>query len=426
MNATKTIFIGLIVILASIFVIGLFLPANTHVERSIKINANDETVFRLINNFREFNRWSPWAAKDKNTQYTFEGPVSGEGAAMSWVSEHPQVGNGSQKIEISSPYSHIVTSLNFGSMGGAKASFKLDEEDGNTTVVWGFDVKHDMNPINRIFGMFMMDKWVGGDYEVGLQNLKQLAEQEQQNALIVPQITQEEITYSDGETTMQGYIVYDANAAGKRPGILVVHEWWGHNEYARSRAEQLARMGYVAFALDMYGDGKNTAHPKEAQAFMAAATADPLAAKGRFMAALSTLTANNYVDSDRIGAIGYCFGGAVVLNMARAGVEGLDGVVSFHGSLAASNPATNIASKVLVLHGADDPFVPAEQVDAFKKEMDSIAANYEFVAYPGVKHSFTNPGADAVGEKFDLPLEYNAEADRDSWQRMASFFEGIF
>lgn len=236
-----------------------------------------------------------------------------------------------------------------------------------------------------------------------------------------------EIDYRSNGQVLKGYIAYDKNIKGKRPGVLVVHEWWGHNEYARKRARMLADLGYTAFALDMYGDGKQAAHPNEAGKFAEEVRSNKDEAEKRFMAALNFLRSQETVNPDQIAAIGYCFGGGVVLHMARTGAD-LDGVVSFHGSLATDTPATHgiVKARVLVLHGADDPFITAEQVEQFKQEMQSAGVDYKFVAYPGARHSFTNPEADSYGEKFNIPLKYDREADRQSWVEMQKLFKYLF
>lgn len=237
----------------------------------------------------------------------------------------------------------------------------------------------------------------------------------------------EEVVYRVGGDEFTGYLAYDAGQDKPRPGVLVIHEWWGHNDYARKRAEMLAQLGYTAFALDMYGSGKLARHPDDAKGFMQAVVSDMPAAEKRVAKARSILAAHPSVDSRHIAAIGYCFGGGMVLNMARAGMD-FDGVVSFHGSLGTQTPARpgQVKARVLVFNGAADPFVPAEQVQQFEAEMDSAGVDYKLVNYPGVKHSFTNPGADAVGEKFDMPLKYDAHADSDSWARTQTFFNRIF
>lgn len=241
------------------------------------------------------------------------------------------------------------------------------------------------------------------------------------------EIITKEIDYQQGDTTMKGMLAYDDDIKGKRPGVLIVHEWWGHNRHARDKAEMLAKEGYVAFAVDMYGDGKTADHPDDAGKFSSAVAGNMPLAKARFEAAMETLKAQDNVATDKLAAMGYCFGGGVVLNMARMGIE-LKGVSSFHGSIATKNPAKkgDIKASVRVFNGAADPFVKAEQIAALQEEMKNAGVDFEFVNYPGVKHSFTNPDADANGKKFGLPLAYNAEADQDSWQKNLEFFKEIF
>jgi dienelactone hydrolase len=236
-----------------------------------------------------------------------------------------------------------------------------------------------------------------------------------------------EAEYSDNGVVMKGYLANVEDIKGKRPGVLVVHEWWGHNEYARKRARMLAELGYVALAVDMYGNGKQATHPDEAGKFSSELMKNFDLAKGRFLSALNFLKRQPMVDPDRIAAIGYCFGGGVVLNMARQGAD-LKGVASFHGGLAAVKPAVpgTIKAQILVLHGGDDAFVTKEQIDAFKKEMKEAGAELSFVSYPGAKHSFTNPDADEYAKKYNLELGYNAEADRESWDELKKFLAKIF
>ncbi|MCG8424667.1 MAG: dienelactone hydrolase family protein [Proteobacteria bacterium] len=242
-----------------------------------------------------------------------------------------------------------------------------------------------------------------------------------------PEVVSEEVTYEAGGLSMKGYLAYDKNRLDSRPGILVVHEWWGHGEYVRKRARMLAELGYTALAVDMYGDGKVADHPTDAGRFASEVMSNMSGAKQRFEAALDLLRTHETVDSDRMAAIGYCFGGGVVLHMARMGID-LDGVVSFHGSLATSAPAqpNQVKAKVLVCHGADDPMVKPEHIDSFKKEMAAAQVDYRFESYPGATHAFTNQGADEYAAKFNLPIAYNAEADSKSWQHMQEFFAAIF
>ena len=233
-----------------------------------------------------------------------------------------------------------------------------------------------------------------------------------------------EVEYRQGDTVLKGFIAWNDAAAGKRPGVLVVHEWWGLNEHARNQARRLAEAGYVGFALDMYGNGKVTTHPKDAQAFVAEATKDPAVVAARFNAALDVLKRDPRVDTTRIAAIGYCFGGAVALGMARAGAP-LAAVVTFHGALSTQTPGQpgKVKARILVLAGGADPFVPPEQVDAFKKEMKAAGAHFDVVSYPGAKHGFTNPDAGTYGME---QLAYNATADRESWAAMLKLFREVF
>jgi dienelactone hydrolase len=235
-----------------------------------------------------------------------------------------------------------------------------------------------------------------------------------------------DVTYSDGETTFKGYIAYDDALSGPRPGVLVVHEWWGHNEHARASARRLAEQGYLALAVDMYGEGKTAEHPKDAGAFASAVGGNPALARKRFEAALKYLQERRIVDTERIAAIGYCFGGTVVLNMARAGLP-LQGVVSFHGSLATKTPAeaNRVKARVAVFTGADDPMIPPAQIEAFQNEMRAAGVDHRLVSYPGVKHAFTNLDADRLGQTFGLPLAYDAQADRDSWADAVNFLKDV-
>jgi dienelactone hydrolase len=235
------------------------------------------------------------------------------------------------------------------------------------------------------------------------------------------------VEYTADGVTMKGYLAYDSDVKGKGPGVLVVHEWWGHDEYARTRARMLAGLGYTALAVDMYGGGKQAAHPDDAAKFSSEVMKNFDAAQARFTAAAEYLKKQPTVDPGRIAAIGYCFGGGVVLNMARQGAD-LKGVASFHGSLAAVKPAKpgTVKAKIRVYNGADDKFVTAEALEAFRKEMADAKADFRIINYPGAVHSFTNPGATELGKKYNLPLAYHADSDKKSWEDMKKFFRGIF
>lgn len=241
-------------------------------------------------------------------------------------------------------------------------------------------------------------------------------------------IKEEPVTYKAGDATLKGFIVYDDTSKTRRPGIVVVHEWWGITRHTRDEARKLAGSGHTAFVADMYGDAKTADNPTDAGALSGAARKDPAAMQARFNAARDQLARHASVDPKRIGAIGFCFGGSVVLDMARTGTD-LKGVAAFHAGLGAAGPQAapgKVKAKVLVLNGADDPFIKPDQVDAFKKEMEAAKVDYRYVNYPGAVHAFTNPEATEKGKQFNLPLAYHAEADKQSKAEMAKFFAALF
>lgn len=242
-----------------------------------------------------------------------------------------------------------------------------------------------------------------------------------------PNVVGESVTYEVGGKKYVSYVAYDSGLAARRPGILVVPEWWGQNEYVRMRTRQLAAAGYVAIAVDMYGDGKVTTDPAEAQKLSSSVYGNLDQAQARFVAAKDVLQAQRFTSSEDISAIGYCFGGGISLSMARRGVD-LDGVASFHGNLATDKPAKPgaVKAKLLVLTGDADPMVPQTQVEAFKKEMAAARVNTEIFSYPGAMHAFTNPEATELGKKHNLPVAYNADADAKSWAELIQFLSALY
>jgi len=241
-------------------------------------------------------------------------------------------------------------------------------------------------------------------------------------------IKEEPVTYKDGETTMKGVVVYDTAKKGKRPGIVMVHEWWGITKHMHNEARGFARQGYTAFIADMYGDAGTADNPKDAGALSGSVMKNPQMMESRFNAAREQLAKHPSVDPTRIGAVGYCFGGAVVLNMARAGAD-LAGVAGFHASLGLNTPAPapgTVKAKILVLNGADDPFVKKEQYVTFKGDLDAAKAEYKVIEYPGAVHAFTNPEATALGKKFNLPLRYDAKANEEAKAEASKFFAEVF
>lgn len=236
-----------------------------------------------------------------------------------------------------------------------------------------------------------------------------------------------EIHYQDGSAALTGYLAYDDSIKAPAPGVLIVHEWWGHNDYVRSRAEQIARLGYVAFALDMYGTGVKGETPDEASKLSEPFYNDRDLMRRRAMAGLDVLRSQPNVDVKNLGIFGYCFGGTVALELARAGTD-LKGVVSFHGGLDTPKPAVPamVKAQVLALNGGADPFVPQEEKDKFIAEMTAAGVTYRSIDYPGVKHAFTNPAATETGKKYNIPVAYDETADKASWKEMEDFFTLLF
>jgi dienelactone hydrolase len=250
-------------------------------------------------------------------------------------------------------------------------------------------------------------------------------------ALLVPAITSlaeikmQTVEYKDGDVTCKGMLVYDDTVSRARPGVLIIPEWWGINDYMKSRAKQVAELGYIAFIADMYGDAKVTADVKQA-AEWATLRDDRPKFRARAMAALGAFRQHGNtagLQADKIAAIGYCFGGTGVLELARGGAD-LRGVVSFHGGLNMPDPApAAIKAKILICHGADDPMVPPEQVNALVQELQKAKANFQVNIYSDSVHAFTNPDADKLG----IPgIGYNKQADTRSWEAMKAFLAEVF
>ncbi len=235
------------------------------------------------------------------------------------------------------------------------------------------------------------------------------------------------LRYPCGSTEHVGYLAWDPQAKEPRPGIVVIHEWWGVNDYIRGRVRQLAERGYCVLAIDMYGEGKTATTPDEAGAAMNAVLEDMVLGTKRLRAGYDALLSISGVDAERTAAVGYCFGGAMSLHMTRIGMP-LRAAVSFHGSLGSFHPPTpgEMKARVLVCHGEMDAMVSMEDLATFRGEMDAAHADYDVMVHAGAMHGFTSREADDNGRKFDLPLGYHADADRDSWQAMIRLFDQVF
>jgi dienelactone hydrolase len=250
-----------------------------------------------------------------------------------------------------------------------------------------------------------------------------------QAPMLAAEIQSTEVKYEADGVTMLGYIAWDDSIEGQRPGVIVVHEWWGHTEYPRGRARELAALGYTAMSVDMYGEGTTAEHPDDAQKFMNEVLANLPGGRARFDAALATLRQHKTVDPEKVAAIGYCFGGGVVLHMALHGAE-LDAVASFHGSLPPGIiPETfdgPIGPRIVIYNGEDDELVPSNLLADFSEKLEQANADFQVIQLPGAKHGFSNLEATANGKEFGLPLEYNALADEASWDHMRLLFNDEF
>lgn len=232
------------------------------------------------------------------------------------------------------------------------------------------------------------------------------------------------VEYKQGDTTLEGVVIYDDAVKGKRPGVLIVHQWMGLTDYEKNRATMLAKLGYVAFCADIYGKGVLPKDTKEAGGLAGKYKTDRTLLRARVNAGLETFKKSELVDTKRIAAIGYCFGGTTVIELARSGAE-LSGIVSFHGGLDSPAPADgkSIKCKVLALHGADDPFVPTKDLAAFESELRDSKVDWQLIAYGGAVHSFTQPMA---GNDNSKGAAYNEAADKRSWEAMKQFFAELF
>jgi dienelactone hydrolase len=229
------------------------------------------------------------------------------------------------------------------------------------------------------------------------------------------------LRYKIGDKDFIGFIAKPEKITPETKTIMIVHEWWGLTEYPKMRAEQLAKDGFIAFCVDMFGDGAIAANPEEAKKLAGPFYADPQLSYDRFMGAYDALVADPQVNKELVAAIGYCFGGSVVLNAAKMGAP-VDAVVSFHGGLkGVPLEKEKLKAAVLVCHGQDDTFVPQDEVDAFKKEMADNAVDFKFIAYPGATHAFTNPQATENGKKFNMPIRYHEAADKKSYADFLKF-----
>ena len=441
MKTTKRVIGTIITLIIIIVAVSYLLPRRTHLEHATYIKGAPETVYNLLSDLGDFKNWSPWGGADKNIKYSLGQPQRGPNATLDWNSNNAAIGSGKLTIIDAQPDSRLRLLLTYANGKQAVLGFQLEPLEDGTHIVWTYDMDYGGSPFSRYWGL-LHQRRIETAYEPSLNRLRHLAES--RPTLPEKNIVTKTVDYEVNGQPFKGYLAYDKNRQN-RPGVLIIPEWWGLTDTIRKRAEQLAELGYVAFAVDMadtpppgvsayrpsldiYGDGKMEGHPDEATQLSKQVSEHFDTTVQRFNTALDILKNQPAVNPKHIAAIGYCFGGGIVLNMARAGVD-LDGVVSFHGTLEPVDGKAkrgDIKASLLVLNGADDSLVPPEQQQAFREEMDAAGVDYEFVNYPGAKHAFTNPAADEYAKQFDLPVAYNANADKQSWQQMRNFFARIF
>ncbi len=418
MKATKIILAIVVAIPALFFVVGAVLPNKTHVERSVEIQAPDNHVFYLISFHRQFQRWSPWAALDDNMRVSYAGPPAGIGATMTWQGNQ-KVGSGTSVTIEHVPNERLVNRLDFGEMGSGIATYSLEKvSPDRTRVTWSFDTEND-SVIERYFGLFL-DDILGPVYEQGLLSLKSMAES-------LEPVATESLIYQLNGTNYHGYMAYPVGQLDPLPGVLVVHGIWGQTEHERERARMLAKEGYAALALDLYGDGLSTRELDMAIALMDEVGENTATTVALFDAALTRMHAHHAVDVTRTAAIGYSVGGAIAMNMARRG-KNLMGVASFYGGFGdVTRIADSAYSPTFVANGLNDAFYKPELRETFEVAMAEANMPVTIVEYPEAYHGFTNPAANALGEAAGVAfIRYSERADKDAWEKLRVFLNEAF
>ncbi|MFL0799281.1 MAG: dienelactone hydrolase family protein [Agarilytica sp.] len=413
------IVIAIVIAIPVLFVaLGTVLPAQTHVERDITIDAPQGVVFYLVSQHKQFQKWSPWAKIDPAMKVDFSGPDLGVGSMMTW-SGNQEVGSGTSVFTEYVPNSRAVTSLDFGQMGSGIATYDLELVGTNQTkITWGFDTRH-RNFIEKYFGL-MMDAMLGAVYEDGLAELKTLAEN------FDPVIT-ERVSYEVEGTEYQGFLAYPAGELDPIPGVVVIHGLWGQTVHERRRAKMLAESGYVAFALDLYGDGLTTTNLEDAINLMESVGENSNVTVSLFDAAVEQLENHHGVDKTKVAAVGYSVGGPIAMNMARRGKH-LMGVASFYGGFGGLSDIVETAfTPVMVFNGGADEFSVKSQRVLFEEQLTESNIPYEIVDYPDATHGFSDQASDEIAQTSGIAfIGYNKQADEDSWQKLTQFLSKVF
>jgi dienelactone hydrolase len=405
----------LLAVAALVFVLGYLLPTRLHVERATYIEVAPEVVYGLVNDLSQFEHWTPWYDRDPAIRYQAASPQRGLGATLHWEAEDS--GAGSVSIIDAQPYASLRLLLEEGG-DQAVLAFQFEPLEKGTHIVWTLDAEQGSNPLSRYQG-WLAERRLKARFETGLNRLRLLSEA--QPVLPPSQLVTQEIKYKVDGKPFTGYLAYDQNRSN-RPGILLVHDRWGPSDSMRKRAEQLGGLGYTAFALDLYGGGKPPASAEQAEQLAGEIIKHPKIAQQRIQAALDVLKDQAGTDRERLAAVGYGLGGTLALQMARMGMT-LDGVVSFYGDLTPHGESAakgKVAASILVLNGAADKTADPHALDAFMQEMDGAGVDYEFMNYPNVGYGFADPVANSDA------TAYNADADKNSWQKMQAFLARVF
>ncbi len=418
MKAFKIV-IAIVIGIPVLFVgLGAVLPSHTHVERNITIEAPQGVVFYLVSQHKQFQKWSPWAKMDPAMKVDFSGAEHGVGSMMAW-SGNQEVGSGTSVYTEYVPNSRAVTSLDFGQMGGGVAAFDLESVGTNQTkITWGFDTQH-RNIIEKYFGL-MMDSMLGAVYDEGLISLKNLAEN-------FDPIISQRVSYDVDGTEYHGFLAYPAGELDPIPGVVIIHGLWGQTEHERRRAKMLAEKGYVAFALDLYGEGLTTTNLEDAINLMDAVGENSNVTVSLFDAAVEQLQNHPGVDKTMVAAVGYSVGGPIAMNMARRGKH-LMGVASFYGGFGGLSGIVETAfTPVIVFNGGADEFSVEEQRKVFEEQLTSSNIPYEIVDYPNATHGFSDEASDDIAKTSGIGfIGYDNQADTDSWEKLTQFLAKVF
>ncbi|MFL0809306.1 MAG: dienelactone hydrolase family protein [Agarilytica sp.] len=414
MRAFKVIVAIVVAIPVLFFLVGSFLPEKSHMERSAIIDADVATVFYLVSEHKQFQRWSPWAEFDPDMLVEYSGPVIGVGSSMAW-SGNEKVGQGTSTVIEYSPNARVVLHMEFGARGGADATFSLESTEGNKTkVTWSLGTQNDFI-LTKYFGLFL-DSMIGRHYERGLQRLNDIAIKQE------PIVT-ETIRYWHNETEYFSYMAYPIGLIDPVPGIIIIHGIWGQGEHERERARMLAKEGYTALVVDLYGQAFHSDDMDEAIAHMDAVGENTQLTEQLFDAALAQLHAHRASDETRTSVVGYSVGGAIAMNMTRKGKNLIAGASFYGGFGGLAEIHEDAFTPAIIFNGDQDQFSVLEQRQQFERDMTAANLEYSIIDYPS-GHGFSNPLSTLLGEKAEIGfIRYDEASDKASWQALLTFLD---